>query len=77
MYSIICAGIIGLIYLVLTRTFLIQLTVGILHIKESIQKKSLTPMEEFKKNKATRFPFIYAVIPGVAIAFYYIVILGG
>lgn len=77
MYSVICAGIIGLVYLLFTRTFLIQISIGLVHVKESIQKKSLTPMEDFKKNLATRFPFIYAVIPGVAIAYYYMIILGG
>lgn len=77
MYSIICAGIIGLLYLLFTRTFLIQLTLSIIHMRESIQEKSLTPMEEFKRNRATRFPFIFAVIPGVLITFYYMVVLGG
>ena len=36
MYSVICAGIIGLIYLLFTRTLLIQVTIGLLHFKESI-----------------------------------------
>lgn len=40
-------------------------------------KKSLTPMDEFKKNVATKFPFIYAVLPGVAVTYYYMIILGG
>lgn len=74
MYSIVFAAIIGLLILIFTRTIFIQLFIGLLHIKESFQKRSLTPMEEFKKTKATTFPFIYAVIPGVAVAFYYMYI---
>ena len=72
MYSIIFAGIIGLVVLLFTKTFFINMTLVFLHIKETIQKKSLTPMEEFKTTISNRFPFVYAVIPGVITAFYYI-----
>jgi prepilin peptidase CpaA len=71
MYSIIFAGIIGLIVLLFTKTFFVNMTLAFLHIKETIQKKSLTPMEEFKNNISNRFPFIYAVVPGVITAYYY------
>lgn len=71
MYSIIFAGIIGLFILLFTKTIFINLLLAFLHIKESIQKRSLTPLDEFKQNVSNRFPFIYAVIPGVITAFYY------
>ncbi|PAV28973.1 hypothetical protein CIL05_13410 [Virgibacillus profundi] len=72
MYSIIFAGIIGIIVLLFTKTFFINMTLAVLHIKETVQKRSLTPLDEFKNNISNRFPFIYAVIPGVITAFYYI-----
>lgn len=74
MYSIIYAGIIGIIILLFTRTFLVNMTLAGLHLIESIRKKSLTPLEEFKENVANRFPFIYAVVPGVLTTYYYMYI---
>ncbi|MCM3739544.1 A24 family peptidase [Oceanobacillus luteolus] len=71
MYTIIFAGIIGLIVLLFTKTFLVNITLALLHIKESMKKKSLTPLDEFKNNISNKFPFMYAVIPGVLTAFYY------
>ncbi|MBM7597878.1 prepilin peptidase CpaA [Virgibacillus halotolerans] len=72
MYSIIFAGIIGLIILLFTKTFLVNMTMAILHILESIRDRTLTPLDEFKNKVSNRFPFIYAVIPGVMVSFYYI-----
>lgn len=72
MYSIIFAGVFGLIYLLFTRTFLVQMTLGITHMKESIQKKSLSSMEDFKNNVGNKFPFMIAVLPGVITTFYYV-----
>lgn len=71
MYTIVFAGIIALIILLFTKTFLINITLALLHIKESMKKKSLTPLDDFKNNISNKFPFIYAVIPGVLTAFYY------
>ncbi|WP_077602597.1 A24 family peptidase [Oceanobacillus sojae] len=74
MYSIVFAGIIGVIILLFTKTIFINMLLAFIHIKESIQKRSLTPLEAFKKNVSNRFPFIFAVIPGVITAFYYMYI---
>ncbi|MDY0408519.1 prepilin peptidase [Virgibacillus soli] len=71
MYSIIFAGIIGIVILLLTKTFLVNMTLVFIHMKESLQKKSLTPLDDFKNNISNRFPFIYAVIPGIVTSFYY------
>ncbi|ASK62852.1 prepilin peptidase [Virgibacillus phasianinus] len=77
MYSIIFAGIIGLIILLFTKTFLINMTLAFLHIMESIKDRTLTPLDDFKKNVSNRFPFIYAVVPGVFTSFYYMYIAQG
>ena len=71
MYTVIMAGFIAIIILLFTKTFLVNMTLAGLHIIESIQKRSLTPLDDFKTNISNRFPFIYAVIPGVAITYYY------
>jgi len=71
MYTIIFAGVIALIVLLFTKTFFVNITLALLHIKESMKKKSLTPLDEFKNNISNKFPFMYAVIPGVLTAFYY------
>ncbi|GAB2536029.1 A24 family peptidase [Gracilibacillus alcaliphilus] len=74
MYSIIFAGIIGIIILLFTKTIFINMLLAVVHIKESMQKRSLTPLDEFKNKVSNRFPFIYAVVPGVITAFYYMYI---
>ncbi|WP_188453577.1 A24 family peptidase [Virgibacillus oceani] len=71
MYTIIFAGLIAIIILLFTKTFLVNMTLAFFHIIESIKDKSLTPLDEFKNNVSNRFPFIYAVIPGVVTSFYY------
>lgn len=77
MYSVIFAGIIGLIILLFTKTFLINMTLAFLHIIESIKDRTLTPLDDFKNNVSNRFPFIYAVIPGVITTYYYIFMAQG
>src|SRR5699024_2392834 len=74
MYSVIAAGIIALLVLLFTKTFMVNMTLAVFHIMESMQKRSLTPLDEFKNNISNRFPFIYAVIPGVALTYYYMFI---
>lgn len=71
MYTIIFAGVFAIIILLFTKTFFVNITLAIMHIFEAIRKSSLTPLDDFKKNISNRFPFIYAVIPGVIVAYYY------
>lgn len=71
MYSIIFAGIIAIIILLFTKTFLQKLMNAFFHILGSIFSKDLSSLEEYKTTKATRFPFMYAVIPAVAMTYYY------
>ncbi|WP_330948630.1 A24 family peptidase [Virgibacillus sp. MG-45] len=71
MYSIIVAGLIAIVILLFTKTFLQKLTSAFFHIIGSILSKDLQGLEEFKTTKSTRFPFMYAVLPAVAITYYY------
>lgn len=71
MYSIVFGGIIGIIILLFTKTFLLKITLALFEFIDSITSKDLGKLEDFKVNKATKFPFMYAVIPGVAFTYYY------
>ena len=73
-YSIIYAGIIAIIILLFTRTMLVKLLHATHSMIMTIRKKDLGELEQFKKNGATTFPFMYAVLPGVITAFVYVVI---
>lgn len=73
MYSIIFGGIIGIIILLFTKTFLSKITIALFAFIDSVTSKSLGKLEDFKVNKATKFPFMYAVIPAVAFTYYYMV----
>ncbi|WP_096186966.1 A24 family peptidase [Evansella halocellulosilytica] len=69
MYSIVFAGIIAIIILLFTRTFLRKITTAFFSIIGSIMSKDLSEIENFKANKSTQFPFMYAVIPAVIISY--------
>lgn len=73
MYSIIVAGILAIIILLFTKTFLRKMTSALFHIIGSIMSKNLSSLEEFKTTKATKFPFMYAVLPAVILTYYYTV----
>ncbi|WP_062354523.1 A24 family peptidase [Bacillus kwashiorkori] len=74
MYSIIFAGIIALIILLFTKTILIKLLNTFWAYMKSIKTKSMSELDHFKKNQATKFPFMYAVLPGVVTAFVYVIL---
>lgn len=71
MYSIIVAGVIGIVILLFTRTFLQKMTSALFHFIGSILSRDLSRLEEYKTTKSTRFPFMYAVIPAVMLTYYY------
>ncbi|RDW21723.1 A24 family peptidase [Oceanobacillus chungangensis] len=71
MYSIVFAGLIAIIILLFTKTFLKKITNALFAIIHSITSRSFQKIEEFKTTKATRFPFMYAVIPAVITTYYY------
>lgn len=74
MYSIVFAGIIGIIILLFSNTFLRKITNAFFSIISSIINKDLSNLEDYKTTKSTRFPFMYAVIPAVAVTYYYALI---
>lgn len=71
MYSIVVAGLIAIVILLFTRTFLHKMTSALFHFIGSIISKDLGQMEEFKATKGTKFPFMYAVLPAIILAYYY------
>ena len=71
MYSIIFAGLIGLVILLFTRTFLSKITGAIFALMGTALSRDFSHLESFKANKGTRFPFMYAVIPAVITTYYY------
>ncbi|WP_099158597.1 A24 family peptidase [Virgibacillus ndiopensis] len=70
MYSIIFAGLIGIIILVFTKTFLRKMIEVCFSIADSIFSRNLSNLEEYKMTKGTRFPFMYSVIPAVLLTYF-------
>lgn len=73
MYSIVFGGIIGIVILLFTRTFLSRVTGGLFAIIGSITSKDLSHLEDYKVNRSTRIPFMYAVAPAVFTTYYFLV----
>lgn len=71
-YTIIAGGIIGILILLFTRTFLSRMVKVLHYIGSSIILKSTAPMETFKVTEAKTMPFMIAVLPGAILAFYYV-----
>ncbi|MGX7417483.1 A24 family peptidase [Carnobacterium gallinarum] len=72
MYTIIVGGILAILILLFTRTFLSRMLTAIQHIWTSIKVKTTEPLEVFKVTKAKTMPFMIAVVPGALIAIYYV-----
>ncbi|GGH77579.1 prepilin peptidase CpaA [Pullulanibacillus pueri] len=73
MYSIIYAGIIGLIILLCTRQFMIRMMNGLLEVLNSVTSRSFKALEEYKRKESLRFPFMYAVLPAIVTTYYYFI----
>lgn len=71
MYSIIFAGMLSVIILLFTRMFLSKLLQAAVELTSSITSGNFRKLEEYKVTKATRFPFMYAVLPSVIVSYYY------
>lgn len=69
MYSVVFAGIIAIFILLFTRTFLHKVTGAFISLVGSITSKDLTELKNFKAEKGTQFPFMYAVIPAVIMSY--------
>jgi prepilin peptidase CpaA len=75
MYSVIYAGLIGLVLLILRRDFIRRMMgvfYKILELKSSSTKEEV--LEDYKKKEALTFPFMYAVIPGMITTYYYVIL---
>lgn len=71
-YAIIVGGVIALLILLFTRTFLSRMIKALHYISSAIILKSTAPIETFKVTQAKTMPFMIAVLPGAIIAFYYV-----
>jgi prepilin peptidase CpaA len=67
MYSIFFAGIIGAIILLFRKQFVSRMVYAIYRIVGSIMSRDIKSLEDFKRIESTRFPFMYAVLPGVIV----------
>ncbi|HET7628052.1 MAG TPA: A24 family peptidase [Bacillales bacterium] len=71
MYSILYAGIIALVILLFTRTFLKKMALAVIHLLSTWNSRDISVLETYQKQESTRFAFMYAVIPAVATTYYY------
>ena len=72
--SIVFAGILSALILLLTKTFMKKMIDAFFYLRDSLYMKDYRKLEDYKKNKATRFPFMYAVVPAVVITYIYPII---
>jgi prepilin peptidase CpaA len=75
MYSVIYAGCIGLVIMLLRKEFLKRIMTifyKIFELKISSNKPEV--LEDYKKNEVLTFPFMYAVIPGMITTYYYVIL---
>lgn len=75
MYSIICAGIIGVVLLLARREFIqriFRLFFKFLEFKTAKNKRQV--LDDYKKKEVLTFPFMYAVIPGLVLTYYYVIL---
>ncbi|MNJ50499.1 Type IV leader peptidase family protein [compost metagenome] len=72
MYSILAAGLIGVIILICRREVMMRLGGILRSILGAIMLRSISPVQSITaKDKPLTFPFMLAVLPGAIIAVYY------
>src|SRR5699024_12766064 len=72
MYSVLLAGLIGVIIIVFRKDLIIRVYYGIVRFFNAVLKRDMKDLELYKKQEAIRFPFMYAVLLGMIItSFYY------
>lgn len=71
MYSVLLAGLIGVIIIIFRKDLIMRVYYGIIRFFSAIFKKDMKDLEQYKKQEAVRFPFMYAVLPGMIITTFY------
>lgn len=72
MYSIVYAGVIGVLILLCTRTFIRKMFYTVYQLFRIWFLRDLKGLDDFQKQHGTRFAFMYAVCPGVITTYYYL-----
>ncbi len=70
-YSILYGGMIGLLILLYKKEFTQRMVHVLYHLFGIIFLHQLQSIKDYKDNGSYRFPFMYAVIPGVITAYFY------
>lgn len=71
MYSVLLAGLIGVIIIIFRKDLIMRVYYGIVRFFSALFKRNMKDLEEYKKQEAVRFPFMYAVLPGMIITTFY------
>lgn len=75
MYSIFYAGLIGILLVLIRKEFVRRIVHLLKHLFYLLLLKDIKSISRFKKTESFRFPFMYAVLPGVITTYYYIFIV--
>lgn len=71
MYSILYAGLIGLIIILARREFVKRINNILSYLLNLFLTKKIRELKESQKPSSYHFPFMYGVLPGVLTTFYY------
>lgn len=72
MYSVFYAGILAVVILLFTRTFMKKMIYAFHRLLLTWETKDPGVLDEYKKKDSTRFAFMYAVLPAALTAGYYL-----
>ncbi|WP_054950892.1 A24 family peptidase [Numidum massiliense] len=70
MYAIVYAGIIGIVLLLFSRKIMLRVVNAFMQVFMKWLARDFKALE-FSVGKTTRFPFMYAVLPGVATTYWF------
>jgi len=71
MYSVLLAGLIGMVIIIFRKDLIMRVYYGIVRFFNAVLKRDMKDLEQYKKQEAVRFPFMYAVLPGMIITTFY------
>lgn len=72
MYSVFYAGIIAVIILLFTRTFMKKIVYAFHKLLLTVITRDMKVLEDYKNKESTCFAFMYAVLPAAVTAGYYL-----